>query len=100
MDHSEGLITDSSSVRTSSMLVILAVAVGAACGYAALSLLWLIDVVQVNFFGPSHGHLYSGAARLDSLRVLLAPVLGGLLTGLFVRFAVTEQRNHGPADVR
>jgi len=99
MNHSEELITHSASIRTGIMLIALAIGVGAASGYAALSLLWLITVLQETFFGPGRGHLYSGAAQLDSLRVLFAPVLGGLLVGLFVRFVVSEQRNHGPVDV-
>ena len=99
MNHSEELITNSASIRTGIMLIALAIGVGAASGYAALSLLWLITVLQETFFGPGRGHLYSGAAQLDSLRVLFAPVLGGLLVGLFVRFVVSEQRNHGPVDV-
>ena len=99
MNENHQAISDSQSVRSSVMLVALAVGVGAASGYAALSLLWLIGLAQETFLGPARGHLYSGAARLDTLRVLFAPVVGGLLVGLLVHFVVSERRNHGPEDV-
>ena len=99
MNDNDQRINDAPSVHTSFTLVALAIGVGAASGYAALSLLWLIGFVQETFLGPTRGHLYSGAAHLDSLRVLLAPVLGGLLVGLFVQCVVSERRNHGPEDV-
>jgi CIC family chloride channel protein len=81
------------------VLVLLALAVGAASGYAALALQWSIHQAQEVFFGVSEPHLYSGAARLDTLRVLLAPMLGGLLVGVLVYLFVPGARNHGPADV-
>jgi CIC family chloride channel protein len=79
-------------------LIALALAVGAASAYASLALLWLIVQVQGVFLGFEHAHVYTGAARLDPLRVLLAPVLGGLAVGIFVRLFVPGARNHGPAD--
>lgn len=80
------------------ILIALALMVGAASGYASLGLLWLIGQVQAVFLGFEHSHVYSGAARLDTLRVLFAPVLGGLAVGIFVRLVVPGARNHGPAD--
>ena len=79
-------------------LVALAVLVGGASGYAALGLLWAIAEVQALFLGIEDAHVYSAAARQETLRVLLAPVAGGLLVGLFVRWLVPGARNHGPAD--
>ena len=99
MNHNEEFSSEPANVHSSVIPVVLAIGVGAASGYAALSLLWLITLVQETFFGPGRGHLYSGAAQLDSLRVLFAPVLGGLLVGLLTRFVVSGQRNHGPEDV-
>jgi CIC family chloride channel protein len=99
MKEHEELGTDSAHVRTGIMLVVLAIGVGTASGYSALALWWLIGIVQELFFGIGHGHLYSAAARLDKLHVMLAPMLGGLAVGLFMRFVVSERRNHGPEDV-
>lgn len=82
----------------SAVLIALALVVGAASAYASLALLWLIAQVQGVFLGFEHAHVYSGAARLDTWRVLLAPVLGGLAVGIFVRLFVPGARNHGPAD--
>jgi CIC family chloride channel protein len=79
-------------------LVLLALLVGGSSGYAALGLMWLITQVQGLFFGFQHAQVYSGATNLDTLRVLLAPVLGGLAVGLAVRWLVPGGRNHGPAD--
>lgn len=98
MNDSSDVSRAGSSLAGSATLLALALVVGAASAYAALVLLWLIAAVQGLFLGFQHAQVYSAAARLDSLRVLLAPVLGGLAVGLFVRLFVPGARNHGPAD--
>lgn len=79
-------------------LIVLAVAVGALAGYAALGLLWMIGRVQNLFFGFDHARVYSAASTLDPLQVLLIPALGGLVVGLFVRYVIPGARNYGPED--
>jgi len=90
--------TTSARLAGNLTLLLLALVVGAVSGYAALGLLWLVGQVQGAFFGFGHAQVYSAASRLEPLRVLLAPVAGGLLVGLLVHFLVPGRRNHGPAD--
>ncbi len=79
-------------------LIGLALVTGAASGYAALALLWLINRAQHLFLGFDHARVYSAAAKLDAWQVLLAPALGGLVVGIFVHLFIPGRRNHGPAD--
>ena len=63
-------------------LLALALGAGAAAGLCVIGIDLLLDLVRHWAFGiPSRGHL-SDAAALAPARVLLMPVLGGLLVGL------------------
>ncbi len=50
-------------------------------------------------FGIRSDTLYSHAATLPAWQIILAPTAGGLLIGLFVRYAMPGRRNRGVADV-
>ena len=80
-------------------LALLAVAVGAVAGYAALGFLLLIGLFQIFFFGFSHDRVYTTLAELPTWRVMFAPVLGGFLMGFVMWKWLPGQRNYGPADV-
>ena len=85
------------------VLTVLAVAVGALAGGAAIAFRHLIDMVQELGYGLGSD---SGAldfmtlvSRLPWWQVLLVPALGGLFVGLFVQFFMPNRRPQGVADV-
>ncbi|MEP6149712.1 MAG: chloride channel protein, partial [Nisaea sp.] len=81
------------------LLSALAVAVGIAAAFAAVLFRELIGLIQTGFFGFDHERVASGVAGLAWWHVLLAPALGGLLIGLYVRFLMPGGRPQGVADV-
>lgn len=69
-------------------IVILAIIVGALCGFAAYAFKWLISFV-VSFFLP---HIKDGALNFW---IILPPVVGILLAGIFTRYIVRTNLSHG-----
>jgi CIC family chloride channel protein len=63
-------------------LLALALAAGAAAGLGVIAMDWLLALLRLFAFAiPPSGHL-SDAAALSPLRVLLMPILGGILVGV------------------
>jgi len=81
------------------ILSLLAVVIGALAGYGAIVFRKLIAEIQLFAFGSDSDYLLSVANDLPWWQLLLAPVAGGLLVGLFVHFVMPGRRNHGVADV-
>ena len=81
------------------ILSLLAVVIGALAGYGAIVFRELIGMIQLFAFGSDSDYLLSVANYLPWWQLLLAPVAGGLLVGLFVHFVMPGRRNHGVADV-
>ena len=81
------------------LLSLLAIVVGAAAGGAGIVLREAIALVQTVFFGSGDSRLFIHAAGLAWWHVLLAPTVGGLAIGLFVRHLMPEGRPQGVADV-
>ena len=80
-------------------LLVLAVLIGVAAAYCAIGFRELYLIGQELSFGIRSDTLYSHAATLPAWQIILAPTAGGLLIGLFVRYAMPGRRNHGVADV-
>ena len=80
-------------------VAILAAVVGVVVAYGALAFLWLLGILQGLFFGSEDGRLYALLERLPIWRIVVAPIIGGLLVGVFVWRFMPEARNQGPADV-
>ncbi|MEW5729382.1 MAG: chloride channel protein, partial [Pseudomonadota bacterium] len=79
---------------------LMALAVGAAVGGAVIGFREAIVVVQGVFLGAGgEDRLVRAAQALPWWRVLLAPTLGGLLLGLFLRHALRGRRPPGVAAV-
>ncbi len=90
----------SAGIRNDQVLLsALAVAVGIAAAFSAVLFRELIGLIQTGFFGFDHERIASGVAGLAWWHVLLAPALGGLLIGLYVRFLMPGGRPQGVADV-
>jgi chloride channel protein, CIC family len=81
------------------ILSLLAIVVGAAAGGAGIVLREAIGLVQTVFFGAGDSRLFIHAAGLAWWHVLLAPTVGGLAIGLFVRHFMPDGRPQGVADV-
>ncbi|WP_420405990.1 chloride channel protein [Nisaea sp.] len=77
----------------------LAVVIGVAAAFAAVLFRELIGLIQTGFYGFGHELVASGVSGLAWWQVLLAPVIGGLLIGLFVRYLMPGGRPQGVADV-
>ncbi|WP_193182882.1 chloride channel protein [Nisaea sediminum] len=77
----------------------LAVVIGVAAAFSAVLFRELIGLIQTGFYGFEHERVASGVAALAWWHVLLAPAVGGLLIGLFVRYLMPGGRPQGVADV-
>ena len=75
--------------------VVLAVAVGALSGLAAVAFDRLIDIFDAFFFGA----LLDAFSPLGRYAVLLLPAIGGLIVGPTIYFLVREARGSGIPDI-
>lgn len=80
-------------------IAFLALIVGALAGYAATGFRLLIGWIQYLFYGETGEKLYSTALALPWWQILLAPTVCGLIVGLFIRYALSDRRPQGVADV-
>jgi chloride channel protein, CIC family len=85
--------------HSQAVLWALAVVIGAAAGLGSVAFRDAITAVQRRTFGAGGERLYDVIAHLPAWRVVAVPALGGLVIGLFVRFALPGRRPHGVADV-
>ena len=77
--------------REGLVLLVMAVVVGVATGFAAVFFIRLIAFIQIFFYGGAEKIL----PALGRLWIILIPVIGGLLVGpIIVKFAV-EAKGHG-----
>lgn len=81
------------------VLSILAVIVGAAAGLAAIAFRDAIGGFQWIAYGFSHERVATGIAAVPWWQRLLAPTVGGLAIGLFIRYLLPGGRPHAVADV-
>ncbi len=81
------------------VLSLLAVVIGAAAGGAALAFRDAIGGIQWLALGFSGEKVVSLAAGLPWWQLLLAPSLGGLVIGLFIRYALPDGRPQGVPQV-
>ncbi|HEX5079439.1 MAG TPA: chloride channel protein [Geminicoccaceae bacterium] len=81
------------------LLLLLAVAVGAAGGYGAIAFRLATAGFQVLFFGDGGDRLASAVRPLPWWQVVLAPTLGGLLLGLFMRYVLPGRLPQGVPHV-
>ncbi len=77
----------------------LALVVGAIGAIGAIALRELIALVQSLFFGSGSERLVTVVSELPWWHVLLAPAVGGLLVGLFLRFVMPGGRAENVGQV-
>ncbi len=78
---------------------LLAVAAGVLVTLVVIGFRETILLVQTGFFGISSERFHSAAASLAWWHLALAPVLGGLVVGLLIRWLLPDGRPQGIADV-
>ena len=76
----------------------MAVVLGVSAAYGAIGFRYLIGFVQWGAFATDAEQLLGGLKDLPAWRIVLAPVVGGLVVGLFVRYATQDKRPLGVAD--
>jgi CIC family chloride channel protein len=81
------------------VLSLLAVGIGLTAGLAAIGFRYAIDFVQQLGFGFGGEQVAALAGALPAWRLLLVPLLGGLVVGLFVHFFMPGRRPQGVAHV-
>lgn len=81
------------------ILSLLAVVIGILAGLAAIGFRHAIDAVQHLGYGFGGEQMVTLVEALPWWQILLAPMAGGLVIGLFVHFLMPERRPQGVADV-
>lgn len=77
----------------------LAILIGIVVAYGAIGFRLLIDGVQLFAMGFGGENVATEAAASPWWRIALAPIIGGLVVGLMIRFFMHDGRAHGIADV-
>lgn len=81
------------------LLVLIALVIGALGAFGVIAFRGLITLIQLAALGFDSPHVLDFARTLPWWRILLAPTLGGLAIGLFVRYVVPGHRPQGVPDV-
>lgn len=80
-------------------LIGIAVIVGLTVGYAAILFRLALSAAQFLFYGETSEFLVGVVRALPWWHVVLAPVVGGLILAVFLRYLMPGRRNQGVADV-
>lgn len=81
------------------ILFFFALVVGAAAGYAAIGFRWLVDFWGRVAFGTTEERLIAGTVALDWWHILLAPMGGGIIVALALRFSMPRRRPEAMSEV-
>lgn len=76
----------------------LSVVIGVVVAYGAIGFRELIDLAQITFLGFGGERIYDAAVATPWWRIMLGPVLGGLVVGLILRHLMQNGRALGIAD--
>jgi len=78
---------------------LLALVIGAGAAYLAIGFRLAIGFIQLPWLGTVSEQVYTAALGLTWWQIMLGPVIGGLLVGLFLQYMTTDKRVHGVSDV-
>lgn len=88
-------LLDHLAPREGLVLLVMAIIVGVATGFAAVFFIRLIEYIQIFFYGGSE-KIFPALGRLW---IILIPVIGGLLVGPIISKFATEAKGHGVPEV-
>jgi len=88
-------LLDHLAPREGLVLLVMAIIVGVATGFAAVFFIRLIEYIQIFFYGGSEKIF----PTLGRLWIILIPVIGGLLVGPIITKFATEAKGHGVPEV-
>lgn len=71
-------------------ILFLSVLVGILAGFSSAALRWAIGLCQSYFLGSSEEHIFYSMWNTPWYQRMLAPVIGGLLVGLMIRYLFSE----------
>ncbi|PHQ68977.1 MAG: chloride channel protein [Sneathiella sp.] len=80
-------------------LVACAIAIGLLAGYGAVGFRMAISEVQLILYGFGGNDVVSRATGLPWWQIMAAPVIGGLVVGVFLKYLMPGHRARGVADV-
>ncbi|MBO6826032.1 MAG: chloride channel protein [Sneathiella sp.] len=92
---SAGALKNNLSVK----LLLCSLVIGLLAGYGALGFRLLIAKTQLLAYGFEDELVVTGAANIPWWQIMLIPIAGGLIIGLFLKYVVPENRVQGVADV-
>ena len=78
---------------------VIALLIGSAAGAVAIGFRVAISTLQQFFYGADDAMLASHAANLPWFRVLIIPVIGGLVVGAILHFFIKDKRTRSVAHV-
>ena len=81
------------------ILSALAVVLGAASGFAAVGFRHFIDFIQNLFYGFQGQNITEGFIHLPWWQILLVPVVGGGIVGVFIRYFLPDGKPQGVPHV-
>ncbi|GEQ98599.1 chloride channel protein [Iodidimonas gelatinilytica] len=82
-----------------SILFVLAIGIGTLAGYGAIGFRLLINAWGYLAFGASEEQLIAGIIRLPWWHMLLAPVAGGIVVALLLKWFLPDGRPQGVSEV-
>jgi len=88
-------LLDHLAPREGLVLLVMAIIVGVATGFAAVFFIRLIQYIQIFFYGGSE-KIFPALGRLW---IIIIPVIGGLLVGPIITKFATEAKGHGVPEV-
>ncbi|MBX2855577.1 MAG: chloride channel protein, partial [Rhodobacteraceae bacterium] len=80
-------------------LWLIALGVGVLGGYAAVLFVWVLDLIHGVLFGADEAMMADAVASAPWLLVLGAPIVGGLIVGLLLKYGGGDPTPLGVADV-
>jgi CIC family chloride channel protein len=75
--------------------LVLSILAGVITGFGAIAFRWMVDAVQLVFFGGGAEILFF----LGRYYIILIPAVGGLLVGTLLHFVTREAKGHGVPEV-
>jgi len=78
---------------------LLALLIGAGSAYLAIGFRLAIGFIQLPWLGTVSEQVFAAASEMTWWQIMLGPMIGGLLVGLFLQYMTTDKRVHGVADV-